>query len=164
MSEKPERKTSPLIMFVGVLFLVALGFGAFRSYMQDESNFRGDKDVIAQDASYAQLLRTLQDFEKIVEGVKDKETARKAAEQLESITAQIENLAERSKSLKKIPVGSAEAIRAKYESEMRKVQARLQSSSSTIAEKIDGEPTFIAAMEKVMEAARKMQAVNSSRP
>ena len=122
--------------------------------------FRSISNASAQqEKAMQEELQMVREFRQILEGVKDQDSARTAVGQLNALTERMEAYGKRAKGLPKIPQAEVDRLKAKYQPEVDQLQREIQKVALQAGLNSQGEASFITALQKFAEAAKRVEAL-----
>ncbi len=130
----------------GVAALVLLlGWNGLR--LQADEKTVKEHETLAQE-----MLKVLTNFAEALESVKDMETAKQAAPKIEKVAEDMDRIGKKLKDLPKLSKEEDAEFKKKFDPELMKVSKRLEGVALDAGKASGGEPTFLAALNKVKEA------------
>jgi len=110
-----------------------------------------------------ELIRLFTELSEALESVKDRATAQTAAQKINKICDQLEQLGQRIKNLPLISKADDKRLQDKYEPEIRKLNQRMISASTQAGMKSQGEPSFVQAGLRLIQVGQQLQSVTQQR-
>jgi hypothetical protein len=117
----------------------------------------GAQGPAEHEAVMKDMIQSLSDMADILEGVKDKDSAKAAAPKLEAAAAKLEAVGKRAATLKEPSKEDQEKLMKKYGPELQKQTSRFTAAAASAGMKSGGDPDFIQAMKKLEEAGKSFQ-------
>jgi hypothetical protein len=104
------------------------------------------------DAVMKETIGLLNELAGVLEGVKDRDSARAAAPKIDNLTARLEAVAKKADALPQPSEAENKRLEQKWKKDIEKVMGRLLQASVQAGTKSGGEPTFVAALQKMQGA------------
>jgi hypothetical protein len=132
------------IVSAGVVLLLVLGRGGASA----------QQEQVLKD-----MLQIMRDFRECLKSVKDQNSAKTAAGQLNTLSDRMEALGKRGKGLPKITQAEADRLKAKYKPEMDQLEQGMQQLGMQAGMNSAGEASFMAALQKSAQTAQRVEAM-----
>lgn len=113
-----------------------------------------------QEKALQEEIQMVREFRQILEGVKDQNSARTAAAQLNALTDRMDAYGQRARKLTKIPQTEVNRLKAKYKPELDQLQQEIQKVAFQAGLNSRGEASFMSALMKFSESARRVEALS----
>lgn len=103
-----------------------------------------------------EILQIQNDLVGALESVRDKDSARVAAGKLQQVCDRMEVLGNKMRALPKITPAEDRRLEGKYKSQMEGLMQRMKNAAIQAGTNSQGEPSFIAALQRMSQAGRSM--------
>jgi cytochrome c556 len=112
-----------------------------------------------QEAVLKEIGQAFNELADVMEGVKDKESAKEAAAKIVKLCDKFDDITKRAEALPKVTESQSKALEKKYKPDLDKAGERFKKATESAAMVAAQEPEMVKAMERLQGSMMKMLAV-----